>query len=131
MGRPSSYTQELADEICLRLVEGESMRAICRDDGMPSQPTIYRWLRENDAFQQQYAHAREDQGHSSADDMRELRAQLMAGELASDVARVAMDTLKWEAAKRVPKVYGDKLDVTSGGDKIDWSARAAAAREGG
>ena len=34
-GRPSTYGQEIADEVCRRLAGGESLRAICRDEGIP------------------------------------------------------------------------------------------------
>ena len=36
MGRPTDYRQETADAICERLANGESLRAICRDDAMPA-----------------------------------------------------------------------------------------------
>lgn len=32
--------------------------------------------------------------------------------------RLRIDTLKWTLSKMLPKIYGDKLDLTSGGDKI-------------
>ena len=32
--------------------------------------------------------------------------------------RLRIDTLKWTLSKMLPKVYGDKLDLTSGGEKI-------------
>ncbi len=34
-GRPSLYTKALAAKLCLRLAEGETLRAICRDGAMP------------------------------------------------------------------------------------------------
>jgi hypothetical protein len=49
-GRPSKYTQEIAQEICLRLAEGEPLRQICRDDGMPEWRTIYDWMYRDDAL---------------------------------------------------------------------------------
>jgi hypothetical protein len=58
-GRPSVYTAEIAAEICVRLACGESLRAICHDETMPGQMTIYRWLSENcGGFREQYARAR-------------------------------------------------------------------------
>lgn len=112
-GRPSSYTISIANEICDRLALGESLRGICRDDHMPHPITVYRWIREHDDFRNHYAIAREDQGYTSADEIIELRRQLLLGEITHNQARVAIDSLKWEASKRVPKVFGDKLDLTS------------------
>src|SRR5436305_10818518 len=36
-----------------------------------------------------------------------------------DHRRLQIETRKWLMAKMKPKRYGDKLDVTSGGDKIN------------
>ena len=36
----TNYTREIADAICSRMSEGESLRAICRDPGMPSEGTV-------------------------------------------------------------------------------------------
>ena len=43
-GRPSLYTEVLAAQICRRLAEGETLRAICRDPGMPAISTVMGWL---------------------------------------------------------------------------------------
>jgi hypothetical protein len=71
-GRPSIYSQELADRICERLASGESLRSICGDDGMPSWPTISKWLNEKPDFVTQYARAREDQAEAHADRIIEI-----------------------------------------------------------
>ncbi len=39
-GRPSLYTEALAADICRRLAEGETLRAICRDKAMPDKATV-------------------------------------------------------------------------------------------
>ncbi|HHA1412828.1 MULTISPECIES: hypothetical protein [Enterobacter cloacae complex] len=44
IGRPSDYSEELAESIRLRLAEGESLRSVCRDDGMPCKQTVLRWI---------------------------------------------------------------------------------------
>src|SRR4051812_25757521 len=72
MGRPSSYTPEMAEMICDRLMEGESLRAICSEDAMPSQRVIYKWLLVQPEFVQQYARAREVQAHIYAEETREI-----------------------------------------------------------
>ena len=45
MGRPSSYTTEIFEEICERLCTGEPLEAICRDEGMPASRTVHGWLK--------------------------------------------------------------------------------------
>lgn len=115
MGRPSDFTQQVADDICDRLCDGESLRSICRDETMPAMGTVMRWVATNEAFREQYAHAREAQGEVDADNVSDLGARCARGEIDPQAARVAMDAAKWSAAKRVPKKYGEKLDLNHGG----------------
>lgn len=58
MGRRSTFTQELADEICNRIAEGEPLRQICRDEHLPAWRTVHDWVRENSEFAAAYAKAR-------------------------------------------------------------------------
>lgn len=104
-GRPSSFTEETASTICERLMAGESLRKICRDADMPDQVTVYRWISQNDEFRKQYAHAREVQGETYADQIADEAFS------ATDAAlgRLKMDALKWSASKLAPKKYGDKV----------------------
>lgn len=112
MGRPSSYSQKIADDICERLANGESLRRICLTPNYPNQATVFRWLASNTEFRDQYAHAREAQADVLADEIVDIadgkRAEYEGG--AADVQRdrLAMDARKWVAAKLKPKVYGDK-----------------------
>ncbi len=63
MGRPSSYTDERADELCTWIAQGNSLRSFCKLHGMEAQ-TVYRWMRERPDFQQRYARAHEDRADS-------------------------------------------------------------------
>jgi transposase-like protein len=117
-GRPSEFTQEIADAICERLAEGASLAEICREDGMPAQRTVFQWLTKHESFAHDYARAREAQADADADAIGDMAAQVRRGELDPTAARVAIDAYKWTAGKRKPKVYGDKIDVTSGGEAM-------------
>lgn len=110
-GRPSSYTQEAAQEICRRIEEGETLRQICGSNGLPAWETVRRWLRERAEFRAQYACAREES--ADALEARIVTEMDMAvdGETAA-IARVRIDALKWMAGKRAPKVYGDKINLS-------------------
>lgn len=103
-GRPSSFKQVTADAICERLTEGESLRTICLDADMPATRTVFQWLAADPSFAQQYARAREIQGHVVAE------MAVEAGATASDPAlgRLKFDALRWHAGKLAPKVYSDK-----------------------
>ncbi len=45
-GRPTIYSEKVATEICVRLAVGESLRSMCKEESMPSFPTVMRWLFE-------------------------------------------------------------------------------------
>lgn len=105
MPRPSDFTQELADHICERLSEGESLRSICNDMDSPGKTTVFRWLATNKEFRDQYARARECQADAIADEILNIADEAEdAGK-----ARVQIDARKWLAGKLRPKVYGDKV----------------------
>lgn len=117
MARPSEFSQEIANAICERLVGGESLRKITDDDAMPCASTVFKWLRENDEFSQQYAHAREAQADTLADEIVGI-SDGETNEADPQRDRLRVDARKWVAAKLKPKKYGEKIDVTSGGEKI-------------
>lgn len=132
VGRPSGYSEELGLRICERLVEGESLRAICREEGMPSQSMVFRWLEADEAFRERYARARELQADTFADELTEIaddgtndwmeqkdkEGQAIGwrenGEAISR-SRLRVDTRKWIASKLKPKKYGDKIETTHQG----------------
>ena len=136
VGRPSLYTKELADLICERLASGESMRSISRDDDMPCMATMFKWLRENEEFSQQYARAKAESADALVEEMLDIaddgtndwmekHGKDDAGWIENGEhiqrSRVRIDTRKWIASKLKPKKYGEKLDLTSQGEKFQIS----------
>lgn len=71
-GRPKgdTYTKVIADEIINRLIDGEPLAVICRDDHMPNPSTVYDWIdrEEHAEFSQRFARARNDGGDRIATD---------------------------------------------------------------
>jgi hypothetical protein len=143
-GRPPTYSQAMADRICDRLMVGESLTAICRDDDMPELRTVCRWLAADySGFRQQYARAREvqadvlvDQTQDIADDGRndwmERAGQDSPGwQLNGEHvqrSRLRIDQRKWHASKLVPKKYGDLQKIEHSGT-VDVAATLSAARK--
>jgi len=103
-GRPTTYTQELADEICSQLAEGISLRTVCKPDSLPSKTSVFRWLRTHDEFRDQYARAKENSADALLEDMFHI-----ADDKDEDVqrSRLRVDVRKWAASKLKPKKYGD------------------------
>ena len=119
MPRPLEFNEAVADTICERLADGESLRSICRDDEMPAKSTVFKWLGLIPAFADQYARARETQADSLADDIVDIADDK---KLEPNDKRVRIDARKWLAGKLRPKAYGDKVAVV-GGDKTDAPIR--------
>jgi hypothetical protein len=125
-GRPTVFTQEIADRICGRIALGESLRSVCRDDEMPQESTVRHWAVSNyNGFFAQYARARELQVEAWADEIVEISdegtndwmvKQLRDGHIEKlpdhehiTRSRLRVDTRKWLMSKLKPAVYGDKL----------------------
>jgi hypothetical protein len=108
MGRPSLKTPELIETMLLRLVESdEGLEGVCKADDMPAFQTVYRWLDEDEAFQEAYARARRQIADVQA--FRGLRDAVKCEDAAK--ARVALDARKWLAAKLDSKKYGDSTTL--------------------
>mgnify|MGYP003350846129 CR=1 FL=1 len=107
MGRPSSYTDEIAERICEELANGRHLHAICQDDWAPSERAVYQWLEKNERFAQTYARARARQQEVFAAQVIEI------ADTESDPqrARNRMDARKWYAARVAPRKWGDRVEV--------------------
>jgi hypothetical protein len=68
MGRPSTFSAELANEICSRLAKGETLLNICKDENMPARSSVYLWRTENEEFSDKFARARDLGFDAIADD---------------------------------------------------------------
>lgn len=125
-GRPSDYTDELAELICLRLAEGESLRSVCRDDGMPSKQAVLRWLARNEQFRAQYVRAKEEGAEAIAEEMFDIAddgtndwmekldkdGEAIGYQLNGEHvqrSKLRIDTRKWYLSKILPKKYGDRI----------------------
>ena len=112
-GRPPSYSAEIADEICRRLSEGGTVRATCRDMGIPV-GTVLGWVRDDrEGFSEQYARARELGYEVMADEIIDI-ADRGSGDWQRD--RLRVDARKWLLAKALPRRYGDRVTLAGDAD---------------
>lgn len=109
VGRPPVYSQDTKDNICARIANGESLRAVCRDNGMPNQDTVHMWLNKDDAFVEQYARACARREDSFFDDLIEIADSVTADAAEVAKARVQIDARKWVLSRMNPKKYGDRV----------------------
>ncbi len=118
----SEFTQEIAKVICDRLASGESLLKICRDDDMPSNVTVYKWIQQQPSFASDYAHARELQADTIFDECLDIADRVKLGVktitkstgveiIEADMTehrRLQIDTRRWMAGKMRPKKYNDR-----------------------
>lgn len=75
MARPKKSTFVLADRICERLADGESLRSIFPDDSILGKATVSRWLRNHEKFRDRYVRAREAQADALFDEILDIADQ--------------------------------------------------------
>jgi hypothetical protein len=131
IGRPSTYTKEVADEICERLTEGEPLRQICRDERMPAWRTVYNWIAADDALAARIARARELGEDAIAQECLHIADTPMIGEETEESddgfkvkrgdmlghRKLQIETRLKLLAKWNPRKWGDKIDMNHGGQE--------------
>jgi len=129
MGRPSKFTQELADKICETIsTSSKGLRAVCVENEIDTS-TLLKWLSENEAFSIQYTRAKELQADYLVEEMLSIADETSNDTIVTEFgekenkewvnrSRLKCDTRKWIASKLAPKKYSDKIDVTSKGEQI-------------
>ena len=138
VGRPSVFSQDIANRICEELAIGYSLRSVCKADDMPSIATVFNWFRTNKEFLEQYARAKQESADAMAEDILDIadestndwktleyadgREYDVVNNEAVQRSRLRVDTRKWLMAKMKPKKYGEKLDVVSDGEKIQGNS---------
>lgn len=146
-GRPLTYTAEVGSVICKRLADGQTLRQICRDEGMPPESTVRGWVVDDvQGFAAQYARARDlgldavaDELFEIADDGSNDRMVDEEGNVTVDHdvlgrSKLRVDTRKWYLSKLAPKRYGDRTVTEHTGpnggpiEHKDMTADAAQAR---
>lgn len=131
-GRPSEFSDAIADAICGHLASGRPLVRICKDEGMPHLSTVYRWMASNEQFREKYARARSDQADTLADEIIDIAddssndrivvdhgdgvVEQRTDQEAIQRSRLRVDARKWYASKIAPKKYGERIETAHTGD---------------
>lgn len=140
MGRPTDYSQELAEEICEAIAsDSKGLRRLCKEnEHWPHRNNIYKWLRKYPDFRCLYAQSKESQIEALVDEILEIaddtshdsiiktddqgKEKIVCNNEWINRSRLRIDTRKWLAAKLCPRVYGDK-DVDSQKEENDFISK--------
>lgn len=133
-GRPTKYSEELADKICDLISNSNRGLAFHCENLNIAPSSVFKWLAEHKEFSDKYARARETQAEYLADEILEIADDgskdtktIKKGNEFVEVentewtnrSKLRVDARKWVASKLKPKKYGDKLDMTTDGEKIN------------
>lgn len=128
------YTEEerkaLAESIILDIAERhKSARAACKKHDVKTS-SFLRWVRESEEIANKYMRAMELRQDALFDEIIEI-ADSQENDVSIDADgnkiinhnivqrnKLQIDARKWSLAKMNPRKYGDKVDVTTDGEKI-------------
>lgn len=130
-----AYTQkereEIVERVCEYIVENNApLRHALELHDRPTRKTFYKWLDENEDFVNQYMRACEERADVIFEEILDIADESNADVSISDEgqiikngdivqrSRLRIDARKWMLGKMQPTKYGDKIDVTSGGEKL-------------
>lgn len=127
-GRPSIYTDELANEICDAIANSvRGLNYLCKkNEHWPVRSTILQWCRDRPRFSDMYTKARQDQADFMADEIidvaynkkkdhkivKDTQGQEKTIVVNENVnrARLKFDSLKYLASVLKPRVYGPRIE---------------------
>lgn len=126
MGRPCTFTAELAAQICEEVASGETLRAVCRKLDL-RHPTVLNWvIYDHEGFADQYARARQAQFDSWSDEILQHADSPLIGEKTKETedggietttgdnverAKLMVDSRKWLLSKLASKRFGDRTQT--------------------
>jgi hypothetical protein len=114
MARLTEYDFNLCKTICERVSLGEHIKTVLDSDkSYPTFPTWCTWKREHDELFNLYTKSIQDKAEMVTFEIDQTLQDMRNGIVEAPVGRIIIDTLKWYASKFYPKMFGDKVDITS------------------
>lgn len=114
----SDFAEDVIEELLERTAKGEQLVKLCSDPRMPSRSSVYSWLDTDQQFAGRFRAARAQGIHALAEECLDIADEEAADAVVVANKRVRIDTRLRLAGKWLPSAYGEKLDLTSGGDKL-------------
>ena len=123
-------------EILGLITDGLSLsKALDSSSNLPCRKTVYNWFNKDhedydESFLHNYMRARDVRSDRIFEEILEIADESSGDEKIDSEgnrsfnnefaarSRIRIDARKWALGKMQPKKYGDKLDITSDGDKI-------------
>lgn len=130
----AKFKQETFDAICNEIAQSnKGLKHICLKHKV-STVAFYSWIQKYDTLLNKYTRAREQQADYLADEIIEISddssndIKLIENKRGKQIeventefvnrSKLRVEARKWVAAKLKPKKYGEKIDFTTGGEKL-------------
>jgi hypothetical protein len=126
---PADTTAEKVERVLARLESGELVTTACAAESL-HMPRLYEWRDATPDNAKRYARAREAQADKIAQDALAIaddasgdtrygpRDALIPDSEYTARSRLRFDARRWYVSKIAPRLYGDKLDVTTDGKEF-------------
>lgn len=125
MPKSMRYDRKMAQEICEQISEGGNIKEVLKSRlYYPSFVTWCKWKRENMELQMMYHGAIQDKSEGIIEEIERTMEKVRNKEYTAHEGKLIINTLQWQASKYYPKMFGDKVDVTSDGEKIQNMSEA-------
>lgn len=119
---PPEQKYAIVQFIMDQFAAGKELNKILREQPYCNVMTFYSWLVDDEKINAMYMKARAIKAHQLFDDLlNTARGNQHEKDSLTAVARdrLITDKMTFYLAKAVPKMYGDKLDVTTNGESIN------------
>lgn len=126
IGRPTTFTQDIADKLCALIMSGLSVHKICAREDMPPRPTVNSWLLKETEFSYQYAQALQFRTHLLAEERHEIIEEAFTdirslpenvnSNVYVNLIKEKVRAIEWDAERLAAKRYKPKDDDTMKGE---------------
>lgn len=124
-------SEDQINQLIEMILEGKTYREMASLLGVPLS-TLYTQVNSNDEHSARVREALQFSANTYADKAEDVLNDADSTKEEIMRARELAQHYRWKASKRAPKLYGDKLDVTTDGKEInqkpviiDWSTNVA------
>ena len=108
MAYSAEEKQVIQERVIEAIKQDKTYRQIAEEEGMPNLSTIFRWFEEDSAFANKCARAKTLQAETIDNHIRETIEKVEKGKLSPEQGRVILSGQQWRAAKKNPRVYGER-----------------------
>ena len=107
VGRPTTYSVDLAKRIIDEMIEGKDIVTICQAPDMPHRSSVYHWLDIYPDFSTQYRRAKEGLADFYAKKILDMAENAKPETASADSLRLRAWT--WATSRYAPRLYSEKV----------------------